>query len=260
MDFQKDVIEKSQNIPVVVDFWAPWCAPCRVLGPVIEQLANEQSDHWSLEKVNTEEDSELAMEYGIRSIPNVKMFFKGEVIAEFAGALPRHMIVQWLNEYLPSAEKMEWVRLKTELEEKPGEDQIKIISDFLEKYPDFEEARLVLATQIVFVDTEKAVQLVETIKMGHIGYDRAEDIRAYHEFTQVISNDKEVSRNLAEGSRFFKDGDIDSGILSIIQAVKTDKSFQNDLPRRIGIAIFHLLGDHHELTKKYRRTFDMALY
>ena len=88
MNFQAEVIEKSHKMPVVVDFWASWCGPCRVLGPTIEALAEEQSDRWALVKVNTEEEQALAAEYQIRSIPNVKMFHKGRVIAEFAGALP----------------------------------------------------------------------------------------------------------------------------------------------------------------------------
>ena len=74
MNFEQQVITKSHNKPVVVDFWAPWCGPCRVLSPVIESLAEEQKDRWDLVKVNTEEDYELAERYQIRSIPNVKLF------------------------------------------------------------------------------------------------------------------------------------------------------------------------------------------
>jgi thioredoxin len=111
MDFNKDVIEKSYEQPVVVDFWAPWCGPCRILGPTIEQLAEEQKDKWTLVKVNTEEEYDVAVQYRIQSIPNVKMFHEGEVIAEFAGALPRPQILAWLEEHLPNAEKQEVGRL-----------------------------------------------------------------------------------------------------------------------------------------------------
>ena len=77
LNCQEAVIGRSYEKPVVVDFWAPWCGPCRILGPVIEQLAAEQSDRWELVKINTEEEFEVAQEYQIMSIPNVKMFHKG---------------------------------------------------------------------------------------------------------------------------------------------------------------------------------------
>ena len=105
MNFQVDVLDRSQQIPVVVDFWAAWCGPCRILGPTIEQLAQEAAGQWELVKVDTEAHQALAQRYQIMSIPAVKMFYKGEVVADFVGALPRTQILAWLDEHLPSAAK-----------------------------------------------------------------------------------------------------------------------------------------------------------
>jgi len=88
LDFQKDVLGTSKKIPVVVDFWAEWCGPCRILGPVLEKLAAEANGAWRLVKINTEEQQQIAIQFGIRSIPAVKMFSNGQVVAEFVGALP----------------------------------------------------------------------------------------------------------------------------------------------------------------------------
>ena len=99
-DFQKDVIEKSKTTPVMVDFWAAWCAPCRMLGPVIEEAAKEANGTWALAKVDTEAMPEIAMKYGVRSIPNVKLFINGEVADEFVGALPKAAIEKFMERAL----------------------------------------------------------------------------------------------------------------------------------------------------------------
>ena len=101
-DFQKDVIDKSFDKPVLVDFWAEWCAPCRMIGPVLEKLAEENKGNWELVKVDTDNNQQVAMKYGVRGIPNVKLFRNGEVINEFTGALPEQAIKEWLKKSIPS--------------------------------------------------------------------------------------------------------------------------------------------------------------
>jgi len=97
-DFQKDVIEASYEKPVLVDFWAAWCGPCRMLGPTLEKLAEENAEKWTLAKVNTDEHQRLAMEHNIRGIPAVKLFSKGQVVNEFTGAMPEFFVRRWLNQ------------------------------------------------------------------------------------------------------------------------------------------------------------------
>ena len=103
--FEEEVIEASYKRPVVVDFWAPWCGPCRVLGPVIEKLAGEQSDLWDLVKVNSDDHPEISTRFEIKGIPAVKMFVGGVVVDEFTGSLPEPAIRQWLEKALPSEAK-----------------------------------------------------------------------------------------------------------------------------------------------------------
>src|SRR4030042_5521988 len=100
-DFSTDVLQASFNKPILVDFWAEWCGPRRVLGPSLERLAAKNNGEWSLVKVNSDENPELSAEYSIRSIPNVKLFYKGEVINEFVGALPEQAIIEWLKKNIP---------------------------------------------------------------------------------------------------------------------------------------------------------------
>src|SRR4051794_4533417 len=101
-NFQREVIDASKLGPVLVDFWAPWCGPCRMLGPVLEKLADSNDGAWTLAKLNTDENQEIAQKYRISSIPAVKLFVDGEVTDEFIGALPEPRVKQWLDNALPS--------------------------------------------------------------------------------------------------------------------------------------------------------------
>ena len=109
-NFDQQVLERSRELPVLVDFWAAWCGPCRVLGPVLEAMASQTDGRWELAKVDTETHQDVAARYGIRSIPAVKLFVDGEVVDEFVGALPEPQIRAWLERLLPRPSQAEVLR------------------------------------------------------------------------------------------------------------------------------------------------------
>ncbi|MCO6475742.1 MAG: thioredoxin [Phaeodactylibacter sp.] len=257
MDFKTEVIEKSHIKPVVVDFWAPWCGPCRILGPVIEKLAAEQQEKWELVKLNTEEDYDIAEQYNIRSIPNVKMFYKGEVVSEFMGAIPRTAIERWLEQNLPDNRKESLSHILSRLN---GEGALSELEAFVAQNPDVAEARVALAREIVYNNPERAAALVETIRLGDRLADNAEDLRTLAELMAVEADDSPAGQRIGKAQQALKNKDNETAIQNIIEAATADKSYGGDLPRRAAIALFRLWGPQDELTKDYRWKFDMALY
>ena len=258
LDFKTKVLQRSEEIPVVVDFWAPWCGPCQFLGPVLEELAEEQKERWELVKVNVDENQEVSREYGIRGIPDVKMFYKGEVVGQFTGALPKHQIQAWLEENVPD----ERIAILSSIEEQLGDNgNLATLENFVAQYPDLAEGRISLASRKIFADPEKALDLVKEIKLGHKLFERTEDIRELARLMASESNGHSQVGDLITAVReSLENGNYDSGLENLIQAVMLDKNYQEGLPRKAVIALFHILGDQHELTRKYRRRFDMALY
>ncbi len=101
-DFDEKVIAASQRVPVIVDFWAPWCQPCRILKPILEKLANEFGGRFLLAKVNSDENQDLAARFGVRGIPAVKAFVGGQPVDEFTGALPEAQVREFIERLIPS--------------------------------------------------------------------------------------------------------------------------------------------------------------
>ncbi|MDX1666654.1 MAG: thioredoxin [Saprospiraceae bacterium] len=260
LNFEREVIKQSYKKPVLVDFWAPWCGPCRTLGPVIESLAEKHADKWDLVKVNTEEEMELAQQYGIRSIPNVKLFHRGELIAEFSGAMPAPSIEKWLDQHLPDERKDQLAALLERLDRGTDPEAVAQLEDFVGENPEVQEARTALAKQLIFSDPERAEKLVEDIKPGNPHYEAVEDLRELSRLIRLEGNGHAAGDVLLQAKHALEQRDFEQAIQKVIEATTIDKNYRDDLPRKAAIALFRTLGEHHPLTREYRPKFNMALY
>lgn len=261
LDFNQTVLKPSHTSPVVVDFWAPWCGPCQYLTPVIEELAEGQSAHWTLVKINTDENPEISKQYHIRGIPAVKMFYQGEVIAEFTGALPKPQIQRWLAEHLPDKRKEALNTLLATYKDLPKRELLQALQDFIAEHPDFGDAKLTLAGQLVIHKPEESLKLLEGIKMEPKWIQEIEQIRNLAAFlTYPVGDGSKLGSLMALAQASLKEENYETSLESLIEMVTLNKEYADELPRKAIIALFNQWGREHSLTQKYRRRFDMALY
>jgi len=260
LDFQQSVIARSHEVPVLVDFWAEWCQPCRLLAPIIEELAEEAEGKWELFKVDTDKNRQLAKTYNIRGIPAVKLFHKGTVVGEFAGVRSRKEIKQWLQENLPDERMVTLTSIKERLFGAEREKAIKELKKFTISHPEIEEGFLWLASIKVFENPQEARRMLENILIGDLLYERAQAIRHLANLMECPIDESEIAQKVAQIREDLKKGDFEQAIEKIIEAVKIDKHYCEDIPRKSGVALFQLAGFTHELNRKYRSHFDMAMY
>lgn len=264
-DFEKDVIERSFSIPVLVDFWAAWCGPCRVLAPVLEKLAEENRERWVLVKLNTDKYPELSARYGIRSIPNVKLFVDGQLVDGFMGALPENVVAAWLSKALPSKFHNQIKEAKRLLDENRIVEAKKILEVVVSEEPDNDLACALLARTFVFSDPNKALAISDRIGPTSEYSDLAEMIRTLAGLFLYLEDSKPLKDGVASATylsaiKSLRSQDFGAALDNFIEVIRKDRYYDDDASRKACIAIFRLLGEDHELTKKYRPVFASVLY
>lgn len=261
--FQQEVIDASFKSPVVVDFWAPWCQPCRIIGPVLEKFEKEAKGQWKLVKVNTDEEPELGQHFRIQSIPAVKMVYQGQIVDEFVGALPEVEVRKWLAKHLPEAPKSPVEMIKELLQTGNLAKARKLLESTVKQEPDNAEARVLLATLLMSDDLDKAAELVAKIEDLSPFANKANAIRTLQRLANLKEaggEPKEDWKLYYEGIKAFKKGKYGEALEIWIELVSRNRQLDEDGARKACVAIFSLLGSEHELTQKYHRRFTAALY
>ncbi|MGN6808403.1 MAG: thioredoxin, partial [Trinickia sp.] len=151
--FEQDVIEASKLVPVLVDFWAPWCGPCKTLGPLLEKLEQDYAGKWRLVQVNVDENPQLAAHFQVRSIPHVVAFADGQPVDQFIGVLPESQLRAFLDRLVPNAAQTEHKRALAALSNGQRDVAIDHLQTALALEPGNDSARLDLIQ--VLLDEER---------------------------------------------------------------------------------------------------------
>lgn len=259
-DFNKEVIEASQNQPVLVDFWAPWCGPCRALSPTLEKLVAEADDQWSLVTVNSDNHQDLSLAYEVRGIPAVKLFSGGEVIAEFTGAMPEYAVKQWLDQHLPSESSKSLATVRDFIETGRLSEAVVLLEE-MDTDPD---ARLLLASILTLSDPERAMTLAASVVPNNA---EGEVTKAAVETVAgaALRSDKDLPEGPGRDDfvlalNNLAAGDVVTAIEHLNQVLLKDRYYGDDAARKLGVAVFTLLGNGDPGTRELRRTFDMYLF
>lgn len=264
-DFAKDVLERSSTLPVVVDFWAEWCGPCKVLGPILERLATDAGGRWVLAKVDTDKHQDIAARYNVRSIPSVMLFVDGAVVNEFRGALPESAVRQWLERSLPDPHRKTIEEADRLLKEGKTREGQALLEDVLRKDAANHHARVLLAGTFLESSPDRARSLVEGIEEDSRHFQMAEAIRIFAGLTQKLEHperlpDQPAKSIYLEALHALAKGEYQESLERFIEVIRQDRYYDEDGARKACIAIFKVLGEESEVTRNYRRSFSSALY
>lgn len=273
-NFQRSVIEESANRLVLVDFWAPWCGPCRTLTPIIEKLSEEFGGRFLLAKVNSDDNPSIAAEFGVRGIPNVKAFSDGKLIDEFTGALPEGMVRQFIERLLPSAAEQTRRAAMQAYRSGQAAQAIAQLDEAQALEPDNDAIRIDRAEVLITLDrSDEATALLDELtplaamdpRVEHLraqltfagSKDTAENIEALE--ARVSDNPDDLDARLALAKACVAVKKYEPALQHLMEITRTDRSFGDDAGRKTMLAVFEMLGNDHPLTTQYRKLLAAAL-
>ncbi len=273
-NFQQVVLEGSHDIPVLVDFWAAWCAPCRQLKPLLEKLAEEYRGKFILAKVDADTNQDLAAQYGVRGIPSVKAFLGGELVDEFSGALPESQVREFLDHLIPAP--ADELRIAAGRARDSGEhdEALRLLGEAARLDPQHEGVRLDAADILLeHGQLVEARKLFDSLSPAAHQEERAQQVLARLTFAEsgsqggdeaglrerIVARPEDMEARLRLANLLVAGGRHQEGLEELLEMVRRDRAWNEDAARRAILAVFSLLGGQNELVAAYRRKLASTL-
>lgn len=276
--FQQDVIEASQQTPVLVDFWAPWCGPCRSLGPLLEKLESEYAGQWKLVKVNSDENPELSQAFRIRSIPYVVAFVDGRPVDQFMGALTEGQLREFIDRLIPKPSQLEHLRGRDLAEQGDLPGALAALQSAIALDAHNDDARLDLISLLLDAQDTAAAQAqlallapvtrADPELVPHIDAltARLEALKAARQLpsspdieTRIRNNPADLAARLDLAKLYIAHQAYEEALAQLIEIVERDRTFEDDVGRRTMIQVFDLASSNPELISRYRRRLSSAV-
>lgn len=268
-DFQEKVLEASRRVPILVDFWAEWCAPCRVLKPVLEKLAAEYGGRFMLAKINSDQNQELAAQCGVRGIPSVKAFVNGKMVDEFTGALPETQVRAFIDRLLPSP--AEPLRIAAQEARTNGEPELacSLLADAAQLDPTDEAVQFDLAEiHIEMRNMDAARAILDAYEHNPRDPARLRALQARLKLAaagagadpatlaaRIDANPGDLDARLQLANALALAHNYRPALEQLLEIVRRDRKWQDEAARKTMLDLFALLGGeprNDELVREFR--------
>lgn len=277
--FQDEVLQKSLEVPVLVDFWATWCGPCKTLGPILEKLAADYNGAFVLAKVDVDAEQQLAGYFGIRSVPTVVLIRDGQPVDGFPGALPEGQLRQFLAQHgiEPLAAPEPDIDIDAAAAAAVAVDpqlEVQTLREAVAADPARDELKLDLALALTRIgDTDEATRLLDGLPANLAVDDRAKRARATLGFAallkdappradlerRIAADERDLRARHLLGAHLMAAGESQAALEQFLEMLRLDKAFDDNLPRRALIDAFNSIDDA-DLVSRYRRRMSSLVF